>query len=115
MARPSLPQSRVKTRIVSFRLNDAEHARLAHKAASANMRINEFARRASLSGGGRISIRTVKQCDPALMKQLYHIGHNLNQLVKNAHIFERVSPQVDELCHRIDRLMDEALNEENDE
>lgn len=113
MARPSLPNARVKSRIVSFRLNEAEHARLAQKAAVANLRINDFARRASLSGGSRLTVRTVKRCDPALLKQLYHIGHNLNQLVKNAHIFGCVSERVDELCHRIDRLMDEALHEED--
>ena len=114
MARPTLHKSRVKSRIVSFRLKDAEHMRLAQKAAAANLRINEFARRASLSGGGRMTVKTVKRCDPALVRQLYHIGHNLNQLVKNAHIFGRVSSRVDELCAKIDRLMDEALREEDE-
>ena len=56
-------------------------------------------------------VKTQRGHDPVLIKQLYHLGVNLNQLTKNAHIFKRVSPKVEELCHRIEVLMDEALGE----
>lgn len=111
MARPpSAPASR-KTRIVSFRLNEAEYARLAQKAAAAGLRINDLARTSALSSVQSITIKTFERADPALIKQLHHIGHNLNQLVKNAHIFGRISPKVELLADEIADLIDEAFEE----
>jgi hypothetical protein len=40
------------------------------------------------------------------------IGNNLNQLVHNAHIFGRVSPQVETLCQEIHQVVLEAVKEE---
>jgi len=52
------------------------------------------------------------QCDPALIVQLNHIGHNLNQLVKNAHTFGHISPEVDRLCRIISDLINQAIEKE---
>lgn len=112
MSRPKLPSARLKSRIVSFRLTDAEYTRLAHKTAAANLRVNELARLLALSKTDRLILKTYAQHDPALIQQLLHLGHNLNQLTKNAHIFGRVSPQVTQLCTRIERIIDEAIHQQ---
>ena len=113
MVRPKIDQSKRKKRTVSFRLTDTEFARLSYKAAVANLPVSRLARRLALSNLKTLVLRTEKRCDPALIKQLQHIGHNLNQLTKNAHIFGRVSIQVEELCVRIDALIDEAIGKED--
>lgn len=101
-----------KTRIISFRMTESEFARLAQNAAATKLQPNQLARALALSRIERLVIKASQQRDPALVKQLYHIGHNLNQLVKNAHVFGRISPRIEELCRRIEALMDEAMNEE---
>lgn len=108
------PKSR-KTRIISFRVTDSEFMRLSHKAASADLPVNSLARRLTLSQVEKLVIKASRNHDPALVKQLYYIGHNINQLVKNAHIFGRVSPRIEELCRRIDALMDEAMAQEDEQ
>lgn len=114
MARPRIPQSRHRSNRIVYRLTDAELLQLAHKAAVLNLRLNECARQLALRSLKKNSVHdstdseSVKY-DPALIQQIHHIGHNLNQLVKNAHIFGRISPQVDGLCARIEQLVDEAL------
>lgn len=78
-----------------------------------DLTVNELARELVLSKVDTLIIKAEKKSDPALIKQIYHIGHNLNQLVKNAHIFGRVSPRIEQLCERIEKLMDQALEEES--
>lgn len=112
MARPKTTRARRKAHVVSFRISDADFFCLSHKAAAANLSVSALARKLALSRLPEIAIQNVASCDPALLKQLYHIGHNLNQLVKNAHIFKRVSPQVESLCQRIEILMDEAIGKD---
>ena len=112
MARPRSPQTKLMTRRVVFRLTESEFLRLAHKAAALNMKINAVARLLVTSSIERSLSVGDAPLDPALLKQLYHIGHNLNQLVKNAHIFGRVSPRIETLCKRIEALMDEAVGKE---
>lgn len=114
MARPKQQPARLKGRIVAFRLNDAEHARLAAAAENANLRLAELARRLALSGEKRLVVKRVAAGDPAMLKRLEQIGHNLNQLVKNAHIFGRVSPQVPALCEEIKTLIVAAAEQEWD-
>lgn len=110
MARPKLNAQDRRTRRIVFRVTEREFERLCALAAAANLRINQLARRAVLSRADKLKIETHSVTDPALLTRLDRIGHNLNQLVKNAHIFGRVSPQVPELCRRIDALMDEAID-----
>lgn len=104
-----------KTRILSFRVTESEFMRLSHKAAAADLPVNALARKLSVSQVEKLVVEASQRHDPALVKQLYYIGHNLNQLVKNAHIFGRVSPRIEELCRRIDALMDEAIKAEDGE
>jgi len=111
MARPLSTKNSRKSHIISFRVNDADYLHLSQKAAAAGLRVNELARNAALSGSRTITITTTDRADPALIKQLQHIGHNLNQLVKNAHIFGRVSPKVAILADEIADIIDTNLEE----
>ncbi len=106
------PNTTNKTRIVSFRLTETEYAKLARYATIANMRVNNLARKLTLSKAEHLTIKAHRH-DPALVKQLYHIGINLNQLVKSAHIFGRIPPQIKRICARIEVLMNEAIGKEN--
>ncbi len=108
------PRTTNKTRNVSFRLTEAEYARLAHQATTANMRVNHLARKLTTSKAKRLTITTHQSHDPALIRQLYHIGHNLNQLTKAAHL-GRISPQIEALCQRIDTLMNRAIGKEDNQ
>lgn len=111
MVRPKKKGGR-KVHTLSFRITEAEFMRLSHRASVVNLPVHQLARRLVLSRAKRLVVKTTRRTDPALVKQLYHIGVNLNQLAKNSHIFKRVSPQVDRLCARIEALMDEALDQE---
>lgn len=104
-----------KTRVLSFRVTESEFMRLSHEAAAAGLPVNAIARKLTVSQVEKLVIEASHRHDPALVKQLYYIGHNLNQIVKNAHIFGRVSPRIEELCRRIDALMDEAIQSEGGE
>ena len=111
MPAPSTSDNELRrlTRKIGYRLSEADYMRLAHLAATANLSVNQLARFLALTRLESIVIEAERNCDPALLKQLHHIGHNLNQLVKNAHIFGRISPQVETLCRRIDRIIDDSI------
>jgi hypothetical protein len=115
MSRPQKTADKRRSRHVIFRLTEAEYDLLRHKAELAGLSPNELARRLTRKGRKTLVIRTSKRCDPAFLKRIDQLGHNLNQLVKNAHIFKRVSPQVDLICGKIDRVIDEALKEDGDD
>ena len=114
MARPTAPKHQKKGRVVSFRATRSEFARLEFNASATFLSVNHVAREKVFGHIMSPEIRIIPAIDPVLIKELHHIGHNLNQLVKNAHIFERVSLQVEGLCIRIDRLIDRAVGEEVD-
>ncbi len=101
-----------KSRVVSFRLSNAEFTRIAHRAAAANLRIGDLARQLVLARTDKIRLTVQTQSDPALLAQLNRIGVNLNQLVKNAHNFGRVSPDITRTCKTISDLIDHALEKE---
>jgi mobilization protein NikA len=113
MSRPP-KETETKRRLqVIFRLTAAEHDRLSDQARQAGLSPNDLARHRALNG--RLVIQTYRHCDPAFLKRLDRIGHNLNQLVKSAHIFGRISPLIEPLCRTIDRLIAEALEEHPDD
>lgn len=114
MARPVAPHHQKKGRVVSFRARQSQFARLEFNAAAVSLSVNHVARERVFSRAVNPVIRIIPAIDPVLIKELHHIGHNLNQLVKTAHIFGRVSPKVDELCIRINQLMDRAIGGEGD-
>lgn len=115
MSRPRKQRSDRMPRQIIFRLDDANYDRLEADARRAGLSVNQLARRLTCQRAGKLVIRTCHRFDPAFLKRLERIGHNLNQLVKNAHIFKRVSPQVAELCERISAMIDEAVEQEVDE
>ena len=113
MARPSTSEDARKSRVISYRVTPAEHARLAHRAASANMRINEIAKELALSKSDTLKVATFMKYDPLLINELNRIGNNLNQMVKRFHATGRISPVMETLCDRIDQLIDAAQQGED--
>ncbi|MFD2257702.1 hypothetical protein ACFSSA_13545 [Luteolibacter algae] len=114
MARPTKNADRRLSRHVIFRLTDEEYASLHDKAVLAGLSTNELARRLTNKGKRKLVVKTHKRVDPAFLKRIDRIGQNLNQLVKNAHIYGRVSSQVDTLATTIDEIIHHALHEENE-
>ena len=111
------PRKTTDTRLshqVPFRLTVDEYAAFAEQARRAGVKPGELARRLAKRPQGRIIIKTSSHLDPALLKRLDRIAQNLNQLVKNAHIFKRVSPQVEQLCDQIRGIILSAADERND-
>lgn len=112
MGRPTLSPKKRKAHVVAFRVSVSEYRRLKSLAEKANLRINHLARDLVLSRSGSVTVKTHSVCDPALLKRLERIGNNLNQLVKNAHIFGRVSPNVTKLCDKIEAIILAVIEED---
>jgi hypothetical protein len=113
MSRPPKDKDR-HSRQVIFRLTAAEHDQLAETARRAGLSPNELARRLVRKRRARLLIQTYRRLDPAFLMRLERIGHNLNQLVKSAHIFGRVPPLIEPLCHTIAALIAQALEDHAD-
>ena len=111
MPRPKKDTAERRCRQVIFRLTEAEYQRLSDKADLAGVAPNDLARNLTNKGGKSLVVKSVQRCDPAYLKRIEQIGHNLNQLVKNAHIFGRVSPRVETLCADIRQIILEAMEE----
>lgn len=99
------------SRSISFRLHEADYARVAYQAAVIDKRVNELARMRTLHSKRPIIIRTNRRYDPSFIVQLIAIGNNLNQMVKRFHMTERVSPQLEALCFKIEQMIDTAIEE----
>jgi hypothetical protein len=112
MSRPTKNAKERRSRHVIFRLNEAEYAGFCALAARAGLAPNDLGRRLIRRGAKRLVVRAYRHCDPAFLTRLDRMGHNLNQLVKNAHIFGRVSPRIEPLCAAIDRLVMQATAED---
>ncbi len=115
MARPQKNADARRSRHIIFRLTDEEYDRLDALAQRTGLPPNELARRFTRRGGRKLVVQTSRRCDPAFLKRIDQIGHNLNQLVKNAHIFGRVSPRLQMLCDAIEQIVTLAMedSEEN--
>ncbi|GEM_PF-1449217 len=111
MARPTKNAEERRSRQVIFRLTEAEYNALRALADRAGLAPNELGRRLLRRGQRRLVIKTYRRCDPAFLAHLGRIGHNLNQVVKNAHIFGRVSPRIERLCAAVDQMMAQAIEE----
>lgn len=101
------------SRSISFRLNEADYARVAYHAAVIDVRVNELARSRTLHGDRQIIIEHRRCYDPRLVSQLISLGNNLNQMVKRFHMTGRVSPHLESLCMKIEQLIDDAIEERN--
>ena len=107
MSRPHVRLSRS----ISFRLHEADYARVAYQAAVIDLRVNELARMRTLKNDQQILIRQYSRHDPALVTQLIALGNNLNQMVKRFHMTGRISPHLEALCYKIEQLIDTAVEE----
>ena len=106
MARPRKASADKRAHQVIFRVTTREYDRLLLRARRLGLQVNELARRTAC--GQSAPVVTYRRVDPAVISRLDRIGHNLNQLVKRAHIFGQVSPLLPGLCERIDKLVSEA-------
>jgi len=114
MARPRTSIALRKSRTIIFRISEDEYAHLASVAGEANAQVNALARRLTLSRADTLIIRTHMSSDPALLKRLERIGNNLNQLVKKTHLYGDVSPEITRLSQKIEALLSDALEAEED-
>lgn len=112
MPRPRKPRHTAQTRQITFRLTEAEYARLEVVAGRAGLRVNELVRRLARRGRQRVVIHTTRRHDPAFIAQVRAIGINLNQLVKTAHLRAHVPAKVDQVCDEIRRLVLAAVHED---
>ncbi|MBB5353695.1 hypothetical protein HNR46_003956 [Haloferula luteola] len=111
MARPRSYEHLKRRRVISFRTTVSEFARLSFNAQVADCPVHQWVRDRVIDEIRQPEITISSHVNPALIHELHYVGNNLNQLVKNAHIFGRVSPKVEELCSRVDRLIERALKE----
>ena len=111
MSRPRKQRATRLSRQIAVRLTEAEHAELMDMAHRAGVRPAELARLLIRRRRGNIAFEVSRIPDPAILKRMDRIGWNLNQLVKNAHIFKHVSPNVERLCNEIRALIDGAVTE----
>ena len=114
MSRPTKNAERRRSRHVIFRLTQQEYDRLCYKAQKAGCSPNELARKFTRKGEKSLVIKTYHRLDPAFLKRIDRIGHNLNQIVKNGHIFGRVNPRIQGTLERINSLIDRAVEERGD-
>lgn len=103
------------SRLIAFRLSEDQFAALLSDAASGEIGPNELSRRLTLKREGRVVLKVSRRADPAVIAQLKRTGNLLNQLVHNAHIFGRVSPQVPALCEEIGDIILRAVEEGEEE
>ena len=115
MSRPRKTAASRMSCKITFRLTQAEYNKLDAEAQRIGLSANQFARKLACSRAGKLITKTYKRFDPAYIAQLKRLGNLLNQLVKNAHIFKRVSPKVSQLCLQIEKIIFEAIDEEVDE
>ena len=115
MARPSKADTTLLSRQIAVRLTEDEHEELMRIARSAGVRPAELARLLIRRRRGSIVFEVSPTPCPTVLKRLDRIGRNLNQLVKNAHIFKRVSPRVERLCEEITSLILESVSREVEE
>ena len=101
------------SRSVSFRVNEADYARMSFQASSLGIRVNELARLRALSEKLQMTLKTTRKTDPALISQLIAIGNNLNQMTKRFHMTGRVSPYLEPLFTKIENLIDQAVGEDH--
>lgn len=115
MSRPSKTEAAKLSRQIIFRVKSEEYEQLQEQAKLVGLSVNQLARKLTCQRMRKLVITTYKRIDPIFIKQLQKLAHNVNQLTKNAHIFKRVSPNLDSLCMRIEQLIDKAVNEEVDD
>lgn len=115
MPRPPKASAAKRSRHVIFRLTEDEYLHLLAVATRAGLQPNHLARMLVVRRNQDIVIATTQRLDPALIKRLERIGCNLNQLVKNAHIFGHVSPTVEAMCEELRRIVQAAMEDEQRE
>ena len=108
MARPKKHADQQKSATVIFRITEAEFERLSLKAQESQLRVNDLARKLTLSRSEKTTLITSGKADPAIIKRLERIGNNINQLFRRAHFNGQIDPQMYRLCEQLEDII---LNE----
>lgn len=80
---------RQRTRIITFRVSDEEHARYQERASRAGLAVGAFARAAGLEDAGPRARRrrpVEHQTLAQLMAAMNRVGNNLNQIARNTNL-----------------------------
>ena len=109
--RPPKDSKERRSRQISYRLTEAEFRPLEAVAQRTGVRVNELARRLTVQGKVEAEQAASHAADPALIKRLDRVGWNLNQIVKNAHIYKNVPPVATEVCEEIRAIIKAAVLE----
>ncbi len=111
MARPRKTHDNRRTHAVIFHLTQSEFEKIEGPALAAGFRTNDFARQLVLAKADTITVSTAPQVDPLLIAQLNHLGHNLNQITRGFHVSGELPQKVEDLCNRIETIIDAATTE----
>ena len=114
MSRPPKTEATKMSHQIIFRLKREDYDRLQTQAARVGLSVNQLARKLTRERTHKLVITTYQRMDPIFITRLERLGNNLNQITKNSHIFKRISPNLEKLCHKIEQLIDEAINDELD-
>lgn len=94
------------TRTVKFRVSERDHARLIRRAEAARLRVNELARQL-VTGNARRNI-DAPALDPSVVLLLQDIGLRLRRIRAGIGFDPGLCARIDDLCRRIENLMDHA-------
>lgn len=110
MPRPKKQAEQKRAHIVSFRLNDSEHARLAQNAQRAALDISDYARLSVLQTP--IIVHQTTTPDMETVDQLRRIGVNFNQIARAFHRTGQTPPDYFQaLCHDVETVLGKVFSE----
>jgi uncharacterized protein (DUF1778 family) len=107
MARPRKSDSASRSLRLIVRLTDEEMAAIRAAAQAAGLRVSEFIRRAALDR--KIVVRQESAYGVSLAHQLRHLGINLNQLTKLAHVNGEFPRDLDSALRKVELLLDRII------
>ena len=79
-----------RTKKVTFRMTEQEHAHLKHQISISNLNMEAFIR--TVLAGENVTPRSPEQW-VEILRELQKIGNNINQIARIANITERVTPE----------------------
>ena len=109
MARPKKSKEERLTKRLEIRLSASDYANLAHASEDSGMTVTDYARQQILNG--RVVIKQTRKLDHDVYDQLRRLGTNLNQLTKTSNYKGRISPEILQLCSRIEHFLTQNIDD----
>ncbi len=104
MGRPAKKPEQQRRHVITYRVTDDELVRLEKRAGKAGaVSVNDFARRAALSG--RITATKSMTFPFDVARELKSIGVNINQQTRRLHVTGQASPELKQLWAKLDGLL----------